>query len=269
MWTIGAFVALTFLVALADGSPVTPSQKVPPKHFTSSIGMKFVWIPPGTFLMGSPKDEIDRYENELQHKVTLTKGFYMGVYPVTQEEWHAVMGNNPSTFKGEKNLPVEQVSWEDCQQFVKKLRDKDKKPYRFPTEAEWEYACRAGSTTAFSFGATISTDQANYNGTEAYGNGNKGVWRKKTTRVGSFPANAFGLHDMHGNVWQWCQDRYGEYSHKDVVDPHGPDAGDGGRVLRGGSWTYLPLWCRSAFRLKSGSGDRSDHFGFRVCFSVD
>ena len=114
--------------------------------------------------MGSPKEEIGRGENETQHKVTLTKGFYMGVYTVTQEQWQEVMGNNPSHFKGEKNLPVETVSWDDCQEFIKKLREKDKKPYRLPTEAEWEYACRAGTTTPFHFGETISTDQANYNG---------------------------------------------------------------------------------------------------------
>ena len=138
--------------------------------------------------------------NETQHKVTLSKGFYMGVYTVTQEQWQEIMGNNPSGFKGEKNLPVETVSWDDCQEFIKKLRKKDKKLYRLPFEAEWEYACRAGTTTPFHFGETISTDQANYNGEVIYGNGKKGVNRKKTTSVGSFPANAFGLHDMHGNV---------------------------------------------------------------------
>ena len=144
-------------------------------------------------MMGSPKEEKERQDNETQHKVTLTKGFYMGVYTVTQEQWQEVMGNNPSKFKGEKNLPVEMVSWDDCQEFIKKLREKDKKLYRLPTEAEWEYACRAGTTTPFHFGETISTDQANYNGEVVYGNGKKGVYRKKTTPVGSFPANAWGL----------------------------------------------------------------------------
>src|ERR1019366_1404201 len=154
--------------------------------------MKFVWIPPGNFVMGSPKEEKKRVDNETQHKVTLSKGFYMGVYRVTQEEWQAVMGKNPSTFKGEKNLPVEQVSWEDCQEFIKKLREKDKKPYRLPTEAEWEYSCRAGTKTPFCFGETISTDQANYNGSKIYGTGKKGVLRGKIIPVGSFPANAWG-----------------------------------------------------------------------------
>ena len=172
--------------------------------------------------MGSPEGGRKRKsDNETQHKVTLTKGFYMGVHAVTQEQWQAVMGNNPSKFKGEKNLPVEQVSWDDCQEFIKKLREKDKKLYRLPTEAEWEYSCRAGTTTPFHFGETISTDQANYNGNFTYGNGKKGKYREKTTPVGSFPANAWGLHDMHGNVWQWCQDWYGDYPQKDVVDPTG------------------------------------------------
>ena len=168
-----------------------------------------------------------------------------GVYTVTQEQWQAVMGNNPSHFKGEKNLPVEKVSWDDCQEFIKKLREKDKKPYRLPTEAEWEYACRAGTTTPFHFGETISTDQANYNGNFTYGNGKKGVYRKKTTPVGSFPANAWGLHDMHGNVWQWCQDWYGDYPQKDVVDPQGPEKGD--RPCA--AWRFLVL-------LSSGSAAR-------------
>src|SRR5471030_1788704 len=141
-----------------------PNEKDPPKNFTNSLGMKFVWIPPGTFLMGSPKEEKGREAIETQHKVTLTKGFYMTVYLVTQEQWKEVMGNNPSHFKGEKNLPVEQVSWEDCQAFIKKLREKDKRAYRLPTEAEWEFCCRAGTKTPFHFGETISTAQANYSG---------------------------------------------------------------------------------------------------------
>ena len=124
----------------------------------------------------------------------------MGVYTVTQEEWQALMGSNPSHFKGEKNLPVDSVSFLDCQEFIKKLREKDKKAYRLPTESEWEYACRAGTTTPFHFGETISTDQANYNGYNIYGNGKKGVTREKTTPVGSFPPNGFCLYDMHGNV---------------------------------------------------------------------
>ena len=218
---------LSLVVALASGFPVhAQPKKDPPKTFTNSIGMKFVWIPPGTFMMGSPANEAGRQKDEAQHKVTLTKGFYMGMYTVTQEQWQAVMGNNPSFFKGEKNLPVDTVDWNDCQEFIKKLREKDKKLYRLPSEAEWEYCCRAGTTTPFHFGQTISTDQANYNGNFTYGDGKKSVLREKTTAVGSFPANAWGLHDMHGNVYQWCQDWYGNYPQIDVVDPQGPEKGE-------------------------------------------
>jgi formylglycine-generating enzyme required for sulfatase activity len=271
------FVLVVAFVTLASdlAGSIAPDRKPgdekdPPKNFTNSIGMKFVWIPPGNFMMGSPKEEKERADNETQHKVTLTKGFFMGVYTVTQEEWQAVMGKNPSFFKGEKNLPVDTVSWDDCQAFIKKLRekDKDKKAYRLPTEAEWEYCCRAGTKTPFSFGETISTDQANYIGDFTYGEGKKGVYRKKTTPVGSFPANTWGLHDMHGNLWQWCQDWYGDYPQKDVVDPQGADNGKS-RVLRGGSWFFHPRHCRSAYRSWLVPGGRYGDCGFRVVFCLD
>jgi formylglycine-generating enzyme required for sulfatase activity len=215
--------------------------------------------------------------------VTLSKGFYMGIHLVTQEQWIEVMDNNPSKFKGEKNLPVETVSWDDCQKFIKKLRKRDKKPYRLPSDAEWEYACRAGTTTPFHFGQTISTDQANYNGNFAYGSGKKGVHRQKTTPAGSFPANAWGLHDMHGNLWQWCQDWYEEYMQdpkgpvipKGVVringgglDPKGPEKGEC-RVVRGGSFDDEPKRCRSAYRQRILPDDRDCHIGVRVCFSAE
>jgi formylglycine-generating enzyme required for sulfatase activity len=247
---------------------VNPDNKKPAKKFTNSIGMKFVWIPPGTFLMGSPKEEKLRGEDETQHKITLTKGFYMGVYTVTQEQWQVVMGRNPSHFKGEKNLPVETVSWDDCQEFIKRLRETDKKRYRLPTEAEWEYCCRAGTTTPFHFGATISADQANYFGKYVYGNGKKGVFRAKTTPVGSFPANAWGLHDMHGNVLQWCQDWHGDYPRKEIVDPQGPDGGQN-RGQRGGSFDFSPQSCRSACRQSVAPGIRGRNIGFRLCFCAD
>jgi formylglycine-generating enzyme required for sulfatase activity len=245
-----------------------PADKAPSKYFTNSIGMKYVWIPPGDFVMGSPMEEKERRDGETQHKVTLTKGFYMSVYTVTQEEWQAVMGNNPSCHKSEKNLPVENVSWDDCQDFIKRLREKDKKPYRLPTEAEWEYACRAGTTAPFYVGETISTDQANYNGTYIYGNGKKGEYRGKTTPVGRLPANAWGLYDVHGNVSQWCQDWFGDYPQKDVVDPQGPDAGQH-RVLRGGFWNGEPGYSRSASRVKSVPGNRGLDIGFRLCFFLE
>lgn len=248
-----------------DRQPI--GETPPPKNFTNSIGMKFVWIAPGNFVMGSPPGEKEREQIEVQHKVTLTKGYFMGVHLVTQAQWQEVMGNNPSQFKGE-NHPVDSVSWQDCQAFVKALREYDKKPYRLPTEAEWEYACRAGTTTAFHFGDTISTDQANYNGEIINGIGKQGKFRNGTVAVGSFPANAWGLHDMHGNLLQWCQDWNGDYPPNDVVDPQGTD-GKRGRVLRGGSWKHGPKYCRSAFRGWNSPDFRYHAFGFRVCFGVD
>ena len=249
-----------------------PDENAPPKHFINSIGIKFAWIPPGTFMMGSPKEEKGREllqgANETHHQVKLTKGFYMGVHLVTQEQWQVVMGNNPSHFKGRKDLPVESVSWDDCQEFVKKLRKRDNKPYRLPSEAEWEFCCRAGTTTPFYFGATISTDLANYDGRCAYGDGKKGMYREKTTPVGSFPSNAWGLYDMHGNLFQWCQDWIEDYPQNDVVDPQGPKEGQG-RVFRGGSWGSSPQDCHSAFRLGNVPGCSTYCIGFRPCYFVE
>ena len=247
-------------VQAQKNEPLKKEETVPPKYVTNDLGMKFAWIPPGSFLMGSPEGEKGRKRDETQHKVTLTRGFYMGVYSVTQEEWQAVMGNNPSSFKGEKNLPVDMVSWNDCQAFIKKLREKDKKLYRLPSEAEWEYACRAGTTTAYSFG-----DDNSMLGQYAWFSENS---EKKTHPVGQKKPNQLGLFDMHGNVWQWCQDLYGDYPQKEVVDPTGPEEGKQ-PVLRGGSWAYSPDRCRSAVRIKVLPGNRRDYFGLRVCFCLD
>ena len=234
---------------------------------TNPVGMRFAWIPPATFLMGSPPNEPQRSDGETQHKVTLTKGFWMGVHQVTQAQWQAVMGSNPSSFKGD-NLPVVNVSWDDCAAFCEALGKKDGKAYRLPTEAEWEYACRAGTTTPFHFGAAISTDQANYNGDYAYNNGKKGVCRRKTTPVGGFPANAWGLFDMHGNVFEWCQDLYGSYQTGDISDPLNQTNGVA-RVVRGGSWGGPPRLCRSAFRYGRAPGYRYVIFGCRVALCLD
>lgn len=261
---------LSLVVALASHLPIQAQEKKePPKNFTNTLGMKFVWIPPGSFMMGSPENEIGRRDDgEAQHKVTLTKGFYMGVYTVTQEHWQAIMGDNPSQFKGEEKLPVECISWNDCQKFIQRLREKDKKPYRLPTEAEWEYACRAGTTTPFYSGETITTDQANFNGDFIYGIAKRGISRKKTTSVGIFPANAWGLHDMHGNVYQWCDDWYGDVPQKDAVDPQGPEKGIL-RVVRGGNFSFPPKFCRSASRNGFEPHYRNRTIGCRLCFFVD
>jgi uncharacterized protein (TIGR02996 family) len=234
--------------------------------WTNSIGMEFACIPPGTFQMGSPRNEEMRMPNEAQHPVTLTKGFFLGVHAVTQAQWQKVMGNNPSHFRGD-DLPVEQVSWEECQDFCRNLTERDGKPYRLPTEAQWEYSCRAGTTTPFHFGVTISTDQVNYNGDFIYGPGEVGEYRQKTTPVGSFPPNAWGLYDMHGNVFQWCADWHGVYQPGDVTDPTGPPNGEC-RVLHGGSWGGFPGFSRSAGRYRNEPG-RYRFVGFRVCFCLE
>ncbi|HTU23004.1 MAG TPA: SUMF1/EgtB/PvdO family nonheme iron enzyme [Gemmataceae bacterium] len=231
------------------------------------VSMQFAWCPPGTFLMGSPSSEESRSEDETQHRVTLTRGFHLGIHAVTQAQWQAVMGDNPSRFK-DHDRPVEQISWDDCQAFCAKLGQLTGKRFRLPTEAEWEYACRAGTTTPFHFGDTIGTDQANYDGNSTYGRGNKGTYRQQTTPVGSFPANAWGLFDMHGNVWEWCQDWYGPYSKEDIKDPQNINSGEA-RVLRGGSWCDDPLGCRSASRLRYAPGHRDHSAGCRVVLCLD
>ena len=240
--------------------PKQTEAPTPPKDFTNTLGMKFAWIPPGTFMMGSPKEEKERQGDETYHRVTLTKGYFLGVYTVTQEQWQEVMGNNPSQFKGEKNLPVEQVSWEDCQEFIKKLREKDKKPYRLPTEAEFEYAARAGTTTAYYFG-----DDSRKLDQYAWSSENSD---KKTHPVGQKKPNQWGLFDMSGNVSQWCENYHDDYPQKDVVDPQGPEKGRV-RVLRGGSWYFIPRYCRSAYRFRNEPGRRFGNVGFRLCFCLD
>ena len=248
-------------------APAKPQRKAG-DVYTNSLGMKFAWIPPGTFLMGSPANEPERSDDETQHGVTLTKGFHLGVHQVTQAQWQAVMGANPSNFKGENNLPVEQVSWDDCVAFCEALGKKDGRTYRLPTEAEWEYACRAGTTTPFHFGDTISVNQSNYDGNYTYSNGKKGVYRQKMTPVGSFPANAWGLFDMHGNVWEWCADWFGPYPEGELKDPQGFIGGEA-RVLRGGSWSFNPRFCRSACRYWRAPGSRDYDLGCRVALCLD
>jgi formylglycine-generating enzyme required for sulfatase activity len=235
--------------------PHTTASRTDVDVLTNSLGMRFLRIKPGTFVMGSPATEEGRNDNEVQHEVKLTKSFMLAATPVTQHQWLALMGNNPSRFKGE-NLPVEQVSWDDAADFCKKLSQKEGKHYRLPTEAQWEYACRATTTTAFNTGAAISTDKANYNGNGAPG---------KTTPVGSYTPNKWGLYDMHGNVRQWCSDVYDGYPSGEVVDPVGPEQKpNASHVMRGGSWYYAAEVCRSARRDGAGADSRSDTCGFRI-----
>jgi len=233
----------------------------------NDIDYAFRWCPPGTFTMGSPTSEKDRYDNETQHQVTLSRGFWMLETPVTQAMWESVMGNNPSHFKGSKKLPVEQVSWDDCQGFIQKLNGLNIAPSGFkfslPTEAQWEYACRAGTMTPFHFGSVLNGDKANCDGNYPYGTSTKGKYLEKTSEVGSYPSNAWGLLDMHGNVWEWCLDWYGNYPSGAVTDPVGSPTGSN-RVIRGGSWLDYAQDCRSAIRNRDDPTLRDYIIGLRL-----
>jgi formylglycine-generating enzyme required for sulfatase activity/tRNA A-37 threonylcarbamoyl transferase component Bud32 len=226
------------------------------------VTLALAQIPAGEFLMGSPPSEVGRSANEIQHKVTLTRPVFMSSCQITQTQYQQVMGVNPSEFTDPDN-PVENVSWDDAQEFCRRVSAKTGKLLRLPTEAEWEHACRAGTTTPFHFGDTISVEQANYDGNFTYGNGQKGIYRQKTTPAGSFPPNNWGLHDMHANIWEWCQDWYAPYTADAVTDPRGPETGKF-RVMRGGSWNYRPALCRSATRYWDPPHERSSRRGFRV-----
>ncbi|ANV86778.1 MULTISPECIES: bifunctional serine/threonine-protein kinase/formylglycine-generating enzyme family protein [Cyanophyceae] len=251
-------------VSSARNQPSMPSSFV--EDLGNGVKLEMILIPAGSFMMGTPYDEItklckeykvDYFKRERpQHHVKIKKPFYMGKFLVTQGQWQAVMGNNPSYFNDGDNYPVDSVSWNDCQKFIEEINKKTRKTYRLPSEAEWEYACRAGTKTAFYFGNTISTDQANYDGNYFYGKGKTGVYRRKTTAVGSFPANAFGLYDMHGNLWEWCADPWHDsYMEKSKrVSENGnatwPSIYERLRILRGGSLNNSPRFCRSAYRFR-------------------
>ena len=223
----------------------------------------FRWIRPGTFEMGSSESELERFNDETPHQVTLSQGYWLADTACTQVFWQAVMGDNPSHFKDDKNNPVEQVSWNDVQKFIETLNGLlPGLNLRLPTEAEWEYACRAGTETPFSFGENITPEQVNYDGERPYAGGKKGQDRGKTVPVKSLTPNPWGLYEMHGNVWEWCQDWYAAYPIEDVVDPAGPVEG-ADRVLRGGSWFDFGRDVRSAIRLRFQPDFRSSSIGFR------
>ncbi len=230
------------------------------------VKLEMVRIPAGSFTMGSPSGEPGRESDEKTHRVALTKDFWLGKYEVTQAQWQAVMGNNPSEFKKGGNYPVEQVSWDDAMAFCRKLNDAGLAPsgWRFdlPTEAQWEYACRAGTTTAFHFGTSLNGTEANCDGNYPYGTSTKGPFLMATCPVGKYRPNAWGLYDMHGNVWEWCSDWYGDYG-GDATDPVGPKSGQR-RVYRGGSWCLGASYCRAAGRSMYYPADYSLDLGFRL-----
>ena len=258
----------------------------------------FVVIKGGIFTMGSLANEVDRSSDEAQHQVTISS-FYMGKYEVTQKEYKEIIGINPSYFIGD-NLPVEQVSWYDAIEYCNKRSQKEgltpayaidksrndpnnknntdslkwivtlnhsANGYRLPTEAEWEYACRAGTTTPLWTGSNITTDQENYDGNYPYNNNEKGEYRKKTTPVGSFKANPWGLYDINGNVAEWCWDWYGTYSKRTQNDPVGAVFGVY-RVFRGGCWFFGERKLRSAYRDYANPGNYGNYLGFRVVRNV-
>jgi uncharacterized protein (TIGR02996 family) len=254
----------------------------------NSIGMRFALIPPGGFLMGSRADEEGRQTDEgPMHEVEISTAFYLGVFPVTQAQWQTVMGSNPSCFcatgsgkhevegMSTDDFPVERVSWEDVTEFLKTLAALETdhgggREYRLPAEAEWEYACRGGpcSSTPFHLGKSLSSRQADFNGYHPYGGAASGPDLRRTCQVGSYRPNAFGLYDMHGNVFEWCSDWFGfnYYEFSPRRDPHGPYTGTMGslRVIRGGSWSAAGQGCRSAARDRFTQGNRSNNVGFRV-----
>jgi eukaryotic-like serine/threonine-protein kinase len=227
------------------------------EELSNGVNLETVRIPDGEFLMGSPDSDKNSVYNEMPiHKVSVSN-IYMGRYPITQEQYKALMGNNPSEFKGEK-LPVEHVSRENAQIFCRKLSQQSKRKYRLPSEAEWEYACRAGTKTPFYFGEVISNKFVNYN--KSY---------SKTSVVGIFPPNDFGLQDMHGNVWEWCEDNWHEDYNKSPVNGRVWHNGkDTAQVLRGGSWYHDFNYCRSAFRGIHYLGSSHGYNGFRVVLEV-
>ena len=236
------------------------------EELSNSVTLEMIAILAGGFLMGS-RAGCGYSDEHPQHSVRVGS-FFMGKYPVTQEQWEAVMGWMPPCRCQGAKRPVDRVSWYDAVEFCERLSEKTGRTYRLPSEAEWEYACRARTTTPFYCGETITTDLANYVGEHTYLSEPKGVYRHETTEVGSFPPNPFGLYDMHGNVWEWCADAW----HDDYAGaPTGGGVWESGaashRVLRGGCWHDPPGLCRSAARLKHVPGEGEDFFGFRVALA--
>jgi uncharacterized protein (TIGR02996 family) len=232
-------------------------------------GFEFAWIPPGSFLLGSPEDEEEHQTGEELRPVTIASGFWFGVYQVTQSQYQAMVGSNPSTFARDgdsstqvRNVPsddldrypVEHVSWEDATAFCKKLSRRFHRKFRLPSEAQWQYACRAGTTTPFFFGSVLNGTQANVDGNYPYGTSEKGPYLRHPCPVGTYPPNAFGLYDMHGNVWEWCQDLYD----LDV------DNSDGARLVKGGSWDSYNRNARAAYRNDFLPTTRNNVVGFRL-----
>jgi formylglycine-generating enzyme required for sulfatase activity len=275
-----------------SGAIVNPLSNAPPnqltlhryrrinKSYTEELGqgvkLTLMLMPAGEFTMGAPAEEPESEDNERPQRLVKVPQFLMGRYAVTQAQWRVVAGYDrmeqdldpdPSNFQGD-NRPVEQVSWDDAQEFCRRLSAKTGKNYQLPSEAQWEYACRAGMTTAFHFGETITPELANYYTPSSYNGSPTSEAQRGTTDVGSFPANDWGLHDMHGNVLEWCEDDY--HPNYEGAPDNGrawveSDRTETSRLLRGGFWNYAPRNCRSAYRYNASRDGRGILIGFRVC----
>ena len=259
---------LLVLLGLFSGEAKGEEGVEPEKSFTNSIGMKFVYIESGSFMKGSgltPSELESQFggkakwytDERPQHQVILTRSFYIQITEVTQGQWSKIMGINPSIFRScGETCPVEKVSWYDAREFIKKLNEKEQTDkYRLPTESEWEYACRANNTAAFCFGKDKKE-------LEDYAWHHPNSW-DRTHRVGQKKPNAWGIYDMHGNVWEWCEDWYGDYPSQSVTDPKGPSSGSQ-RVSRGGSWRSVSRFCRSAYRYGVDPAYRRPSGGLRL-----
>jgi formylglycine-generating enzyme required for sulfatase activity len=264
--------------AVQEEAPKEASFAIKPgENFTiPDLGLEMLWVKPGTFMMGSPESEKGR-SNETQHQVTLTDGFYLGKHEVTQAQWERVMGSNPSLFKG-ADRPVEEVSWDDAVEFCKKLTETERRAgrlpagmaYQLPTEAQWEYACRAGARSAYSFGGVSGelyryANYADRNTDYDWSDKSHDDGFENTSPVGNYPANPWGFHDMHGNVYEWCADWHDTYPSGSVTNPEGPASGST-RVPRGGSWLNDGTNLRSAKRSGDTPSYRNYTLGFRVGF---
>ena len=262
--------------ATGDKQQTIPGES---STFTESLGnglsLEMVYIPGGTFVMGAAKGEKEANNNEYPQREASVPAFWMGKYVVTQAQWKAVMGPKAITLQTisaagtahciKKPLqPIENIFWTDAVAFCQKLARRTGRSYQLPSNAQWEYACRAGSQTPFHFGETLTPALANYNGNYSYGKGPKGLYRETTTEVGSFAPNAFGLYDMHGNVWEWCLDGWQTPGKGRPLDEAIRCLSSQKKALRGGSWFYLPSNCRSAYRLTYPFHNRTDDVGFRV-----
>jgi formylglycine-generating enzyme required for sulfatase activity len=285
------FLPFTFfldIMSVVHVIPIYASKRETARYFIetlpNNIDLEMVEIPAGSFNMGAPESEKESLDSERPQREVALQTFCIGKYPITQAQWRSVatlpqinqkLNPDPSHFKGDKR-PVECVSWLDAMEFCRRLSKYTRREYRLPSEAEWEYACRAKTTTSFHFGETITTDYVNYDGNYPYGDAQKGEYRKETTDVGSLKgANAFGLYDMHGNVWEWCADDWHD-SHKGappdtqirIKDIKNYEAPETRKLLRGGSWHGHARYCRSAYRGSSNARDQDNIIGFRVVCSI-